>query len=64
MVKNVKMYVTYILLFILGYILSKEIKEGLINFPLGGYLPPLPPLPEGQLKRKNIDENNIPIFYR
>jgi hypothetical protein len=55
--KDLKKYVTYFLLFLLAYLLSKEIKEGLVNF-----IPRLP-LPPGQLPRRR-HSRNVPLFYR
>tara|TARA_Y100001958_G_scaffold121801_1_gene89014 strand:+ start:1326 stop:1496 length:171 start_codon:yes stop_codon:yes gene_type:complete len=55
--KDLKKYVTYFLLFLLAYLLSKEIKEGFINFFPGN------PLPPGQLPRRKHCRN-VPLFYR
>lgn len=55
--KDTKKYVTFALLFALAYLLSNEIKEGLVNFTSGA------PLPPGHVQRKN-HIRNIPLFYR
>lgn len=55
--KDTKKYVTFALLFALAYLLSNEIKEGLVNFTPGRQLP------DGQVQRKN-HMSNIPLFYR
>tara|TARA_Y100000389_G_C17442182_1_gene509283 strand:+ start:1796 stop:1966 length:171 start_codon:yes stop_codon:yes gene_type:complete len=55
--KDIKRYLTFFLLFALAYLLSKELKEGLINFTPGR------PLPHGHVQRRN-HTRNIPLFYR
>lgn len=55
--KDTKRYITFFLLFALAYLLSKELKEGLVNFTPGIQLP------DGQVQRKHHTEN-IPLFYR
>jgi hypothetical protein len=56
--KDTKKYITFFLLFVLAYLLSNELKEGLINFTSGM------PLPPGQVQRKRVSHSFLPIFYR
>lgn len=56
--KDLKKNFTYLLLFFLAYLLSKEIKEGLVNFIPGT------PLPPGHVQRRNVTHGNLPLFYR
>jgi len=48
-------YVTFFLLFIVAYLLSNEIKEGLSNLLPSHY---------GQLERKDNIHGSTPLFYR
>ena len=56
--KDIKRYVTFFLLFALAYLLSYELKEGIVNFIPGRQLP------DGQLQRRNVTPGNLPLFYR
>lgn len=56
--KDTKRYLTFFLLFALAYLLSKELKEGLVNFTPGRQLP------DGQVQRRNVTHGNLPLFYR
>lgn len=56
--KDIKRYLTFFLLFALAYLLSKELKEGLVNFTPGRQLP------DGQVQRRNVTHGNLPLFYR